>query len=760
MHSDAELSLEVGLVALKQENYQLAIAKLTPVASSQENSTANLQARVGLVMAYARIGQIRKATVLCQTLTESQNQQVKEWAELALTYLTKSKKSSKKTSATGFVAADNSQNSAASKHKPQNTVAETTRDGNSSPVKSGNLRNTAIPPSVEYQNTIITETPASISGSFFGSTSYTQTSGAEHIHSPSSSIYWRQAKRAKVWQPLRKPKLIPLRLLAVGTFVSLFWLLREIVNLVTGFINTALIKLPYLQPLQFLYRNPTSFLLIVLFILIGLSPWLLDWLLAGFYGQRELSKDVLHNHSRETARVIQRYCQQRRWQSPKLRILPIAAPMALTYGNLARNARIVVSQGLLEQLADDEIATIYATQLGHIAHWDFVVMSLVLLLSLPIYGLYQQISIWGNKKSEGIWYKPIIILASTVYGLWCLLTGISLWLSRLRLYYSDRLASEITGNPNALTRALLKIAIGIAVDIQKAEQTSWHLESLNLFIPVGYQQSLSLGSLAGQMPFETLLMWDAVHPYSRWFTINNSHPLIGDRIQRLSQIARHWHIDPELHLSSQRSFQVKRQSFLLQIAPFLGIPLGFVFAGLIWLTWQTAFTFRLLNLKWIYDDWTFVIGCLLISFSVGMVFRINSFFPDIKTVSVQNDHSLPNLLVNPSTIPIDSIKVQLVGKLLGRRGTANCLGQDLILQSSKGLVKLHHIALGQSVNPQDLMGRQIIVTGWFRRGATPWIDIHTVQTQSGKTIHSPHPIWSIVVALAALLWGAYIFLTG
>ena len=753
MHSDAELSLEAGLVALKQENYQLAIAKLTPVASNPENANANLQARVGLVMAYARIGQIRKATVLCQILTESENTQVQEWAKLALTHLTKRKKSSKNptNSATKFVALDNSQNSAASKHKPKNTVAETTGDGNSSAVKSGNLRNTAIP-SVDYQNSIIAEAPASVSGSFFGSTSYTQT--------PSSSIYWRQAKRAKVWQPLRKPKLIPLRLLAVGTFVSLFWLLREIVNLVTGFINSALIQLPYLQPLQLLYRNPTSFLLIVLFIIIGLSPWLLDWLLANFYGQRELSKEVLHGYSRETARVLQRYCQQRRWQLPQLRILPIAAPMALTYGSLSRNARIVVSQGLLEQLADDEIATIYATQLGHIAHWDFVVMSLVLLLSLPIHRLYQQVSTWGNKKSEGMWYKPITILTSVIYGLWCLLTGISLWLSRLRLYYSDRLASEITGNPNALTRALLKIAIGIAVDIQKSEQTNWHLESLNFLMPVGYQQSLSLGSLAGQMPFETLLIWDTHHPYSRWFTINNSHPLIGDRIQRLSQIARHWHIDPELHLNSQQSFQVKRQSFLLQIAPFLGIPLGVVFAGLIWLTWQTAFTFRLLNLKWIYDDWNFVIGCLLISFSIGMVFRVNSFFPDIKTTSVQNDHSLPNLLVNPSTLPIDSIKVRLAGKLLGRRGTGNCLGQDLILQSSTGLVKLHHIPLGQSVNPQDLIGRQIIVTGWFRRGATPWIDIHTVQTQSGKTIHSPHPIWSIVVAFTALLWGAYIFLTG
>jgi hypothetical protein len=143
-----------------------------------------------------------------------------------------------------------------------------------------------------------------------------------------------------------------------------------------------------------------------------------------------------------------------------------------------------------------------------------------------------------------------------------------------------------------------------------------------------------------------------------------------------------------------------------------------------------------------------------------MVIRMNSFFPDIKSTNVPTNDLLPSLLANPSTIPIDSIQVHLVGKLLGRRGTSNSLAQDFILQSGTGLVKLHHISwLGQP-NLQDFIGRQITVTGWFRRGATPWIDIQTLQTQGGKTIHSPHPIWSTVLAVAAQAWGAYIFLMG
>ncbi|MBN3870043.1 zinc metalloprotease HtpX [Nostoc sp. JL33] len=753
MPSHAKSSLEAGLVALKQGNYQTAIAQLEPIAKSQSNATASLQAQVGLVMAYARSGEVPKAIAISQNLIESNNLQVQEWATRALEHLTKRKKPDQesKNVETGFVAFDNSTPVTPPVTPPETPTLE---EPNDQVIETKSDDTPPMVPLVRLKATVATPLPpaAPLNG-FMGSVTRTQ---AKLF----GVIYWRQAQRAKAWQPLRKPKLIPLRLLSAGTFIALFWVIREILKLAMGFINQTLVKLPYLEPLQLLYRDPTKLLLIVLVILIAISPWLLDLLLANLYGQREFSKDVLNAHSREAVRVLQRCCQQRHWPLPKLRILPIAAPIILTYGSLPRNARIVVSQGLLEQLADDEIAIIYATQLGHIAHWDFAVMSLLLLVTLPTYKLYQQVSGLGDKISGKIWRSPVTILASLIYGVWSLLTGTALWLSRLRLYYSDRVAAEITGNPNALIRALLKIAIGIAADIQKQEHTSWQLESLNLLTPVSHQQSLSLGTIASNLSFESFLKWDNANPYRQWFTINNSHPLMGDRIERLCQIARHWHLDTELHFASVPS-KVKRQSFLLQIAPWLGIPLGVLFAALVWLTWQLAFALKFLNLKWIYEDWSFITGCLLIGFSIGTVMRINSFFPDIKPATLQTDDYLPTLLADPSALPIDSISVRIVGKLLGRQGTSNSLAQDLILQSSAGLVKLHHISwLGQSVNHQDLIGRQIIVTGWFRRGATPWIDIQTLEAQSGKTIHSPHPIWSIFLAVAAQAWGAYVFLTG
>ncbi|MBW4632060.1 MAG: M48 family metalloprotease [Iphinoe sp. HA4291-MV1] len=741
MPSHPEPSLEAGLSAVKQGDYQSAIATLEAVAQRVGNSNTLVQAQIGLVVAYAKSGQIPKAIALCETLTQSPNPQVQQWVNRTLEQLTLPRKSSG--DVTSLMPFEEDKGTRGQGDKGTGGQGDRGTRGQGEEFSSISS-SPSSPPSPHLPISPPPPPPPAI-----------------REKPKPLTIHWRQAPRAKTWQQEPKLNLIPFRLLIAGTFIALFWVIRELVVLVMRFINTIFVKLPYLEPIQLLYANPTSLLLLVLLILIGVSPWLLDRILTDFYGQRELERDTLNKYSQEAVSILQRYCQQQGWQFPKLSVLPLAAPLALTYGNLPRTARIVVSRGLLEQLCDDEIASIYAIQLGHITRWDFVVMSLVLLVTVPTYKTYQYLCQWGDRTTVRVWRWVVSVMAGIAYVVWCLLTGTALWLSQLRLYYSDRFAVEITGNPNGLVRALLKIAVGIAGDIQKQEHTSWQLESLNILAPVGYQQSICLGSIAPHTTFESFLMWDYLNPYRWWFVINNTHPLIGDRLQRLLSIARHWHLETELNLENQQPLRVRRQSFFIQIAPFLAIPIGGVLAVLIWLVWQTAYALKFLNLKWIYDDWSFVTGCLLIGFSIGILIRMNSFFPDIRPSTTQTDERLPNLLSNPAALPSDSINVRLIGKLLGRRGTSNCLGQDFILQSSTASVKLHYVRwLGQQINPQDLIDRQIMVTGWLRRGATPWIDIHTLQTHSGKTIYSPHPIWSTVLAVAIDAWGVYILSKG
>ncbi len=224
---------------------------------------------------------------------------------------------------------------------------------------------------------------------------------------------------------------------------------------------------------------------------------------------------------------------------------------------------------------------------------------------------------------------------------------------------------------------------------------------------------------------------------------------------------------PQSQVGSQDS-KIKNplvsRPFLLQIAPYLGIFLGLALGGLILLIGGIGLMFGIAQLGWMWGDWAIAIGCLPIGFSIGTFIRINAFFPDIKPTTVLNNPSLSDLLANSTTLPVNSQPLRFQAKLLGRPGISNWLGQDLIVQLPTGLVKLHHfcwlgfvshLLRGTSFNFTDLLGRYILITGWFRRGATVWIDSDTLRTGAGKISRSEHPIWSTLIAIAAAAWGLY-----
>ncbi|MBE9189979.1 M48 family metalloprotease [Gloeocapsopsis crepidinum LEGE 06123] len=567
-------------------------------------------------------------------------------------------------------------------------------------------------------------------------------------------------QRLKKLQRLPQINLLPLWLLQAGTAIAFFWLIRELLQVFMGVTNDLLVNLPYLEPIQLFYRDPTQFVLVTLFILLSVSPWLLDGLLQVFYGLQPLSLDTLTSHSPEARQLLERYSQRQNWKVPQLRLLPISVPLALTYGNLPRNARIVVTQGLLEHLTANEIATIYATQLGHIAHKDFAIMSLIMAATQLPYTAYYQISQWSHKIPYFYLRFLAGVIANFAYVVWYLLCIPAVWLSQVRIYYSDRSSTEITGNPNGLTRALLKITQGVATDIQKQECLSWLLESWQLLVPINHHQAMTLSPCKTSTDFESVLTWDCCHPYRYWFSLNQTHPLVGDRLQRLADIAQNWSLKPELaflRTSVDRSTFVP---FLRQGAPFFCIILGLILGCLTWLIGAIGVWLRIPQLAWMFGDWFLILGFLPIGFSIGTFIRINSFFPDSNFSN--SKFELLNFLSNPNMLPLNSQPLRLQGKLLGRRGISNWLVPVLILESDIGLIQLHQ-PLPKLVdtllnNHSPLVGQYIVVTGWCRRGATLWLDLDTWhQTRSGR---SYHPVWSTILACAAAIWGAYIILQG
>ncbi|NES98287.1 MAG: tetratricopeptide repeat protein, partial [Desertifilum sp. SIO1I2] len=71
--------LSSGLAALKQKDYQSAIAHLEQVCQLELDLSRVERAQIGLVTAYAQVGDREKAIAIAQTLIHSRNPRSATW---------------------------------------------------------------------------------------------------------------------------------------------------------------------------------------------------------------------------------------------------------------------------------------------------------------------------------------------------------------------------------------------------------------------------------------------------------------------------------------------------------------------------------------------------------------------------------------------------------------------------------------------------------------------------------------------------------
>ena len=816
--SSVKQSLEAGLTALKARDYPRAIALLESVAQIAANQPPGIRAQMGLVAAYKATGNLKKAIALCTSLTKNPNTQIKTWADRTLAELINRRppkptenpqKIPETPPETGFVAFEVgtelpkiSPTADQPSADPKTEFEPFEQTSGQKNLKSPHLPPPPAPPKPPQVKTAESETSTTTQLDRDSSTDI-----PEVVTPDSYELCWRNSGRAASgWRKLKPLKLTGLWVEAIASTIALFWVSRFILEFLLKNINSLLVqlyiftRLPFFAPIQLFYRDPTQFLQFIFGLLLASSPWLTDALLKLICGIEPLGGITLLKSSKEANRVIRSFCKQQNMPAPILKLLPIDVPVAFSYGCLPRFARIVVSQGLLDQLTEDEIATIVARELGHIAHWDFAPMSLaVLVLQIP-YMIYWQVAYWEERLSALItieFFRSVVkVLAALIsagsYGIYKLLRWPMLWVSRHRVYLSDRTAAEITGNPNGLTRALAKIAIGMAKNIEQQQQTSFFLEGFDLLFPVGIREAVTLGSAGLHAPLEEILLWDVSNPFRNWLTVNSGHPLMGERLKLLALYAQFWKLETELDLASLGTLESTKGKFflfnlfnsifragtnsragtgapplLLQGAPFLGIPMSLAIVGVLWLIGGIFSRTSFWQLDWLWGDRSILWGCLPIGFCLGTLIRINDFFPDIPPRNIA-EPSLPEILSNSETLPLDAQAVRLQGQLLGRAGMANWLGQDLILQTATGLVRLHYVSrfgpIGSlfptPTRPSDLLRQSVVATGWLRRGANVAIDLETLRSEGGRVSHSGHPIWSAILAFGAAFWGAYIIFQG
>ena len=491
-----------------------------------------------------------------------------------------------------------------------------------------------------------------------------------------------------------------------------------------------------------------------------LSPWLMDLSQNWLYNTRWVTLAEIERHSPEAARVIQRVCQQKQLKIPRVGIIDDQNPTAFTYGSLPNTARLVVSQGLFTYLDDDEIAAVYAHELGHIVHWDFAVMTLastLIQITYLIYNFARRLSRRGNDKLKDAAGTAALV----AYVFYVIGTYLLLYLSRTREYFADHFAAQTTGNPNGLSRALVKIAYGIVEEGKRSSEPSRLIEGTRALGIYDHKAAASTGTayrIAAQpRQIGRVFLWDLFNPWGWWMELNSTHPLTGKRIRALSTYAEQLGLPVEFdmgrivgegkNLSKKKLYGNFAADLLIYCAMPIGLFAGFV-AGIVLVETipMTLFALPLLGL------------------GLGTLIRTLVMFPSFKQAP---ETDILKLMSDPYASPLRGKPVKLEGELIGRGDAGYQFGSDLQFQDHTGMIYLHYASrfgpIGNFLfgmnRVKNLLGAKVGVTGWFRRGVAPWVDLTQLTTASGTTVKSFHRLWSFVLGGATILLGLLLLVT-
>jgi Zn-dependent protease with chaperone function/Zn-finger nucleic acid-binding protein len=541
---------------------------------------------------------------------------------------------------------------------------------------------------------------------------------------------------------------------------NLFLRSASVIVLLYGVLGLVLITLAQLHILPASVAVGIGLAIIVLQFALG--PWLMDLALRWIYKFSWLSIDDLPDHLRD---FVVRVAGEQNMKVPSFGLIHDGAPNAFTYGHHPNNMRIVITQGILDLLEPAEVEGVVAHEIGHGKNWDMLLMTVVQLVPLLLYFLYRTAMQLGN-RGKGNGYR--IVVAVGAYALYIASEYMVLWFSRCREYYADRFAGRVTGNPNALASALVKIGYGLAArgqsqaDGESAETKDAKgkskkkvtvnsldaLGALGIFdrksavAMVASSASAGFGTseTAGATPTATAriskenlksaMQWDLWNPWATFYELNSTHPLVAHRLQYLSDQAAAMGDEPYI-VFDRRKPESYWDDFLVDLLvmflPLVGLAVGMGIALTLGLA-GLAGTKAILTL----------VGLPLLGLGVGMF---------VKTILIyRGDYFAPlavaGLLHKVKVSNVRPVPARLRGTIIGRGVPGLIWSEDFVMRDSTGILFLDYRQplriwewLFGLFRAGDFAGKPVEAVGWFRRAPLPYLELKSI-TVDGVTRNS------------------------
>jgi Zn-dependent protease with chaperone function len=527
------------------------------------------------------------------------------------------------------------------------------------------------------------------------------------------------------------------------------------------------------------------------FLVWLIAPWIMDLVQRWLYGAIPMQLDYLPP---KVAQFIQGVCAKHNIKVPRLMLIQDGTPQAYCYGSYANNSRLVVTQGILNYLNEEEVAAVYAHELGHIVHRDFIVMTVASTLLNVLWHVYVACKELRGKNNS----RPLFPVAVVAYVFWWISQYAILYLSRTREYYADEFAAEETGNPNALSMALVKIAYGITQQAPTVASTKF-LGATRAMGVADFKAATGIGTAysaiaknqapqpqhgaqtvaaqAGYGPqvgygvppamnvdltlpvlrqIERVFLFDLFNPWATVLEIGSTHPLTGKRIRALCEHAT------KRNGNALFSFdRTDAQGYELDTARLYG---GFFFELLIYCApYIGAFLCASVSIVGValgHQTLT-VAGLASIVFGVGLGMMVRGLvqFPSLASATPT---TVLELMSDPYASPLRGRPVVLQGKVIGRADAGNRMGEDMMMEDQAGgLIMLNYESIFgffgnwyfAAKRLATLVEQGIQARGWFRRGTSQLIDLADAKTESGYAVSSYTRFWGMATAVLVTVIG-------
>lgn len=182
--------------------------------------------------------------------------------------------------------------------------------------------------------------------------------------------------------------------------------------------------------------------------------WNADQLVLSMHGAQEVDE----HSAPEFVAIVRELAQRADLPMPRVYLMDSPQPNAFATGRNPQHAAVCATTGLLNTLSRDEIAGVIGHELGHVRNHDTLTMTITATIAGAISMLTQFAMFFrgGNRDSNsglGIVGSVLMLVLAPLAAM-----IVQMAISRTREYAADNLGAHISGRPDALASALVKIS--------------------------------------------------------------------------------------------------------------------------------------------------------------------------------------------------------------------------------------------------------------------------------------------------------------